>query len=87
MKMAQLIPLDSVPIYLNPIALRKTKIAYNFGLSECNMDNSGRTLTNIICRCFHFVIHQQETKIAKYSAIANLKNGNDPILKMLPPDI
>ena len=22
---------------LNPIALRKTKIVYNFGLSECNM--------------------------------------------------
>ena len=25
-----------VPININPIALRKTNIAYNFGLSECN---------------------------------------------------
>ena len=23
---------------MNPIALRKTKIVYNFGLSECNRD-------------------------------------------------
>ena len=30
---------DLQPIFheeVNPIALRKTKIAYNFGLSECN---------------------------------------------------
>ena len=27
---------ENVPTYLNPIALRKAKIAYNFGLSECN---------------------------------------------------
>ena len=26
----------SVPIHLIPIALRKAKIVYNFGLSECN---------------------------------------------------
>ena len=25
-----------VIIFFNPIALRKTKIVYNFGLSECN---------------------------------------------------
>ena len=23
-------------VFINPIALRKAKIAYNFGLSECN---------------------------------------------------
>ena len=27
---------ESVPIHLNPIALRKAKIVYNFGLSESN---------------------------------------------------
>ena len=26
-------------IYFNPIALRKTKIVFNFGLSECNSGN------------------------------------------------
>ena len=25
-----------LPFFLNPIALRKAKIVYNFGLSECN---------------------------------------------------
>ena len=29
-----------VLIHLNPIALRKAKIAYNFGLSECNRVNT-----------------------------------------------
>ena len=28
--------LQSVTIHLDPFALRKTKIAYNIGLSECN---------------------------------------------------
>ena len=28
-----------IPIYLNPIALRKAKIVYNFGLSECSRVN------------------------------------------------
>ena len=28
---------ESVPIHLNPTALRKAKIVCNFGLSECNM--------------------------------------------------
>ena len=27
---------ESLTSHLNPIALRKAKIAYNFGLSECN---------------------------------------------------
>ena len=26
-------------LYINPIALRKAKIVYNFGLSECNRIN------------------------------------------------
>ena len=30
---------ESVIIHLNPIALRKAKIVYNFGLSECNRVN------------------------------------------------
>ena len=30
---------SSVSIHLNPTALRKAKIAYNFGLSECNRVN------------------------------------------------
>ena len=29
-----------VPFYLNPIAPREAKIAYNFGLSECNRVNT-----------------------------------------------
>ena len=28
---------ESIPVHLNRIALRKAKIAYNFGLSECNI--------------------------------------------------
>ena len=29
-----------VSIHFNPIVLRKAKIVYNFGLSECNMVNT-----------------------------------------------
>ena len=28
--------IESMHIHFNPIALRKAKIVYNFGLSECN---------------------------------------------------
>ena len=28
--------MSHIPDIVNPIALRKTKIVYNFGLSECN---------------------------------------------------
>ena len=35
-------------IGLNPIALRKAKIAYNFGLSECNRVNRGIINTILI---------------------------------------
>ena len=31
---------ESVPIHLNPVALRKAKIIYNFGLTECNRINN-----------------------------------------------
>ena len=27
---------QNLPLILNPIALRKTKVVYNFGVSECN---------------------------------------------------
>ena len=39
-------PLKSISILhcFGPIALRKTKIAYNFGLSECNRDKRGKSL-------------------------------------------
>ena len=37
----------------NPIALRKTKIAYNFGLSECSSANVWNVFKSI---CFDFVI-------------------------------
>ena len=30
-------------IYFNPVALRKAKIVYNFGLSECNRVNGEGT--------------------------------------------
>ena len=39
MKMAELFPLNCALIHLNPIALRKAKFVYNFGLSECNRVN------------------------------------------------
>ena len=29
------------PMHFNPIALRKAKIIYNFGLSECNIGLRG----------------------------------------------
>ena len=34
----------TILILFNPIALRKAKIAYNFGLSECNRVNALRAL-------------------------------------------
>ena len=40
---------------LNPIALRKTKIVYNFGLSECNKinkTNNNKTNNFVKLRCF-----------------------------------
>ena len=37
---------EKVPIYINTIALRKAKIVYNFGLSECNRVNKSTA-----CRC------------------------------------
>ena len=36
MKLSMLYSPETVPIHPNPIALRKAKIVYNFGLSECN---------------------------------------------------
>ena len=35
-------------LYFNPIALRKAKIPYNFGLSECNMVNHAFSLLTIV---------------------------------------
>ena len=32
----------------NPIALRKTKIAYNFGLSECNRVKESNSAISIL---------------------------------------
>ena len=40
-------------IYLNPIALRKAKIVYDFGLSECNrvkVTLSGKDLAQIFSK-------------------------------------
>ena len=36
-----------VPSHLNPFALRKTKIVYNFGLSECNRVKATATLGTV----------------------------------------
>ena len=53
---------------VNPIAFRKAKIVYNFGLSECNRVNTifplnvGRTITNC---CNYTKI--EEDAISKYS--------------------
>ena len=38
--------------FFNPIALRKAKIVYNFGLSECNRVNSHMCTTPTNCS-FH----------------------------------
>ena len=35
-------PHSTVKVLFNPIALRKSKIVYNFGLSECNWVNGDR---------------------------------------------
>ena len=35
--------------YFNPIALRKTKVVYNFGLSECNRIKLPETKISQIC--------------------------------------
>ena len=38
--------------FINPIALRKAKIVYNFGLSECNrvkLDNNQTLIVNQLC--------------------------------------
>ena len=46
--------------YINPIALRKAKVVYNFGLSECSRVNErniflhGSQLLTFCCFCKHF---------------------------------
>ena len=35
-------------LYLNPVALRKAKIVYNFGLSECNRVKAAKGKNNSI---------------------------------------
>ena len=50
MEMAELLPLKAY-LYaytkLNPTALRKAKIVYNFGLSECNrVERKGKWIGN-----------------------------------------
>ena len=37
--------------YFNPIALKKAKIAYNFGLSECNRVNKGGNFLDFLFAC------------------------------------
>ena len=45
-------------MYINPIALRKAKIVYNFGLSECNRVN--KAIQMLIMTCFvGFFFHMQ----------------------------
>ena len=39
-KYGRVASLESLLIHLKPTAHRKTKIAYNFGLSECNRVNA-----------------------------------------------
>ena len=51
---------------LNPVALRKAKIVYNFGLSECSRVKSKK----IVCRHFIFffafqLLLSQSTDISK----------------------
>ena len=49
MKVSDLLPIKCshlAPLPFNPIALRKAKIAYKFGLSECNRVN---VQYNILC--------------------------------------
>ena len=43
-------------IFLNPIALRKAKVAYNFGLSECNRVDKSLTKTEVTSVILSFYI-------------------------------
>ena len=51
-----------VQILFNPIALRKTKIAYNFGLSECNKVKESITLS-------HVLIHKQKFHQSSFTPV------------------
>ena len=47
----------------NPIALRKPKIAYNFGLSECNTVKFGQNLASSWTGTRDIVIHSWERQL------------------------
>ena len=51
---------------LNPIALRKAKIVYNFGLSECNRV---KRLINLHLRCYKTALLQSANTPCKHTAV------------------
>ena len=50
--------------FFNPIALRKAKVAYNFGLSECNR-------ASIFCKIVPFVLSLQTIKFSDLDKFSN----------------
>ena len=47
---------DLLSLYINPVALRKAKIAYNFGLSGCSRVNTGSSPSRIISDLCHSAV-------------------------------
>ena len=48
-------------VLFNPIALRKTKIVYYFGLSECNLVHvKEKKILYNSCLAFHFLFYSYE---------------------------
>ena len=43
------------------IALRKAKIVYNFGLSECNMGDQQCDLEKVIAFCTNWLINMEQS--------------------------
>ena len=65
---------------VNPIALRKAKIAYNFGLSECNWVNQGYKILPIDFCYFLFMVVYHSLQLIRLSIILLLYGLLVPLL-------
>ena len=63
-------------VFLNPIALRKAKIIYNFGLSECNRANC--------VEWSPFYIHTCDTSLITLETSGNEPQNSSKIYHFLP---
>ena len=59
---------------LNPTALRKAKIVYNFGLSECNRVNPSRHCETVN-KNPNFLVHDSDLKITAWGCDCTLWNS------------